>query len=152
MHFLTQASQYAISAIMTLAREPEGIAFPAAELAKPIHCPAAYLSQTLAKLIPCGIIGSKRGLNGGVMLARKTDEIFLYEIISCLDGESFFNSCFLGLKQCDDIEPCPFHSFWTQEREHIQEYLQTTSIADALDGTSPEWFEDHLKYNHPVRL
>jgi Rrf2 family protein len=107
---------------------------------------------TLAKLIPCGIIGSKRGLNGGVMLARKTDEIFLYEIISCLDGESFFNSCFLGLKQCDDIEPCPFHSFWTQEREHIQEYLQTTSIADALDGTTPEWFEDHLKYNHPVRL
>lgn len=150
MQFLSQASQYAISAIMSLAREHEGVAIPAAELARPIHCPAAYLSQTLAKLIPCGIIGSKRGLNGGVTLARDPNDIYLYDIVSCLDGDQIFKSCLLGIEGCGDIEPCPFHDFWSRERDAIQAYFQTTSISQAINGTSDEWFTENLRFGHQV--
>lgn len=147
MQLLSNAAQYAISALVALSREAEGRAVSAADLAKPLHCPAAYLSQTLTKLTPPGIVATRRGLNGGVYLLRAPHEITLYEVVSILDGEEFFESCLLGIRGCGHIEPCPFHYFWSQHRNQIRDWMQATTIADASDEMSEEWFDLRLRFN-----
>jgi Rrf2 family protein len=146
MQLLSNAAQYAISALVAMARESDGRAVSAADLARPLNCPAAYLSQTLTKLTPHGIVATRRGLNGGVYLLRHPREITLYEIVRILDGEEFFESCLLGIRGCGHIEPCPFHYFWSQNRNRIRDWMQATTIADASEEMSEEWFDLRLRF------
>lgn len=146
MRLLSQGAQYAISAVIALSKQPEGATVSASELAKPLNCPAAYLSQILSKLKPAGIIKSQRGLNGGVFLARKPSEISLMDVIKAIEGNEFFERCFLGIDGCGSIEPCPFHNFWSKERTKIQQWLINTTFADTDKAMSQEWFDLRLQF------
>ncbi len=146
MQLLSLGAQYAVSAMIALSRVPEGKAVPAADLARPLHCPSAYLSQTLAKLVPVGLIDTKRGVNGGVFLARKAGEISLYDIISTIDGDDFFETCFLGIRGCGHVEPCPFHYFWKHHRDGIRDWMRRTTLEDARNGMSDAWFDLRLNF------
>lgn len=146
MKLLSQGSQYAISAVIALSRQPEGTTISAADLAKPLNCPAAYLSQILSKLKPSGILDSRRGLNGGVYLARRPGEITLLEVIEAIDGTDFFSKCFLGIEGCGNIEPCPFHKFWSRERDKIQDWLSQTTFEKIEKEMSDTWFDLRLHY------
>jgi len=146
MQFLSQRSQYAISAIIVLAREPMGKAIPASELAKPLNCPAAYLSQSLAKLVPKGIIDTKRGQYGGVYLLKKPSEITIYEVVETLDGTDFFDKCFLGIAECGEIEPCPFHAIWKDEKDKIKKWMKETTFSNVKNSMTDTWFDLRLKF------
>jgi Rrf2 family transcriptional regulator, iron-sulfur cluster assembly transcription factor len=146
MQLLSHGSQYAISALIALARHEVGKAVSAADLARPLKCPAAYLSQTLAKLTPSGILETRRGLNGGVYLLKPASQITIYEVVSIIDGEEFFESCLLGIRGCGHIEPCPFHNFWSKHRNQIREWMTITTIAQASDQMSDQWFDLRLNF------
>ena len=147
MKLISQGAQYAISAVIALSKQPEGVTISAADLAKPINCPPAYLSQLLSKLKPSGILKSKRGLNGGVYLARLPKEITLLEVIDAIDGTDFFQRCFLGIEGCGQIEPCPFHDFWSNERAKIQQWLTETTFAEVEKAMSNTWFDLRLQFS-----
>lgn len=147
MKLLSQGAQYAISAIIALSKQPEGSTVSAADLAKPLNCPAAYLSQILSKLKPSGIIKSQRGLKGGVYLARPPKNISLLEVIDAIDGTDFFENCFLGIEGCGEIEPCPFHEFWSLERTKIKEWLDGTTFAEVEETMSETWFDLRLQFS-----
>lgn len=146
MQFLSQSTQYAVSALIVLSREPKGKALSAADLARPLNCPAAYLSQTLAKLIPNNILDTKRGQYGGVYLLREPKEITLFEVIEALDGTEFFDKCFLGIAGCGEIEPCPFHNTWKGEREMIKNWMKKTTFEDIKSSMTDAWFDLRLKF------
>lgn len=148
MKLLSQGSQYALSAVIALSRQPEGTTISAADLAKPLSCPAAYLSQILSKLKPAGIIKSRRGLNGGVYLGRPPEEITLMEVIEAIDGTDFFTQCFLGIEGCGHIEPCPFHDFWSKERKKIQQWLKDTTFDNVDESMSDRWFDLRLHFQN----
>ncbi len=147
MQLLSQGAQYTISAVIALSREPMGKAVSAGDLARPLNCPAAYLSQTLARLVPHKIIDTRRGLNGGVYLLKKPEEIRLIDIVYAIDGSDFFEKCFLGIPGCGHIEPCPFHETWSNMREDIRTWLEETTIKDASEGMTEEWFDLRLKFD-----
>lgn len=147
MRLLSQGAQYAISAIIALSKQPKGQTVSAADLAKPLNCPAAYLSQVLSKLKPSGILKSQRGLKGGVYLAKDPHEISLLDVIEAIDGTDFFKNCFLGIEGCGHIEPCPFHEFWSQERMKIKDWLASTSFSEVDESMSDTWFDLRLQFS-----
>ena len=147
MKLISQGAQYAISAIIALSKQPEGQTVSAADLAKPLNCPAAYLSQVLSKLKPSGILKSQRGLKGGVFLAKSPQDIYLLDVIKAIDGTDFFTNCFLGIEGCGHIEPCPFHDFWSKERVKIQEWLKNTSFSEIEESMSDNWFDLRLQFS-----
>ncbi len=147
MKLLSQGAQYAISAVIALSKQPEGTTVSAADLARPLNCPAAYLSQILSKLKPAGIIKSQRGLRGGVLLGRAPKDITLIEVIDAIDGTDFFTSCFLGIDGCGNIEPCPFHEFWSEERTKIRKWLSETTFDEVEESMSDTWFDLRLQFS-----
>jgi len=78
MKLFSKGTQYAISSVIALSKQPDGETVSAAELAKPLNCPAAYLSQILSKLKPAGILKSRRGIGspGCTSLRLKKPQIF----------------------------------------------------------------------------
>jgi DNA-binding IscR family transcriptional regulator len=81
-----------------------------------------------------------------VFLARPVNKISVYDVISAIDGEAFFTTCFMGIDGCGKIEPCPFHGFWSMYREQIKEWLQQTTFAQAEELMSNAWFEERLTF------
>jgi Rrf2 family protein len=146
MKLVSQGAQYAISAIIALSKKEQGKAVSAADLAKALDCPAAYLSQLLSKLKKPGILKSQRGLNGGVLLAKPVNKISIYDVVVAIDGDDFFTSCFMGIEGCGKIEPCPFHNFWSTQRERIKNWLESTTFDDAEQAMSQAWFEQQLSF------
>jgi len=145
MKLVSQGAQYAISAIIAISKHKNDV-ISASELSKNLNCPAAYLSQILSKLKGPGILGSQRGLNGGVFLARPLEDITIYDVIAAIDGEAFFTTCFMGIEGCGQIEPCPFHFFWSEQRENIKLWLMGTTFDNAEKLMSQTWFEERLSF------
>jgi Rrf2 family protein len=149
MKLVSQGAQYAISAIIAISKHENDV-ISASELSRNLSCPAAYLSQILSKLKAPGILGSQRGLNGGVFLARPLEKISIYDVVSAIDGEEFFNMCFMGIKGCGHIEPCPFHMFWSEQRENIKQWLSETTFDDAEKLMTQAWFDERLSFTNGV--
>lgn len=150
MRLISQGAQYAISAIITISKTDENRAISASELSKSLNCPTAYLSQILAKLKEPGILNSQRGLKGGVFLAKPSDQITMMDVIDAIDGRAFFQKCFMGIDGCGDVEPCPFHDFWSSERNKIQRWLEQTTFADIDEKMSDAWFNERLQFSSGV--
>jgi len=147
VQLLSLGAQYVLTALIILGKKPLGEAVSAAELAKPLNSPSTYLSQMLAKLIAPGIVGSRRGIKGGVYLEKDPSEIRLIDVIKEIDGDSFFCMCFLGIEGCGEIEPCPFHNEWGARRDQIKHWLENTTLKDLCDKTDQKWIDERLIFN-----
>lgn len=55
-------------------------------LARTEAVPATFLAQILCKLRNAGLIVSRRGNQGGYVLARAPEEISLYDILTAIEG------------------------------------------------------------------
>ncbi len=81
---------YACRALVRLAkRHASGEVSRIEELAEIEEIPANYLAQILAELRNGGLVDSRRGKQGGYLLARDPGEITLHEIISLVQGDLF---------------------------------------------------------------
>ena len=56
-------------------------------LAETEEVPANFLAQILGKLREHGLIASRRGNQGGYLLARSPEEISLYDILMAVEGQ-----------------------------------------------------------------
>ncbi|MDX1640401.1 MAG: Rrf2 family transcriptional regulator [Balneolaceae bacterium] len=150
MRLISQGAQYAISAIIAISKHTGDGAVSASDLSKSLDCPAAYLSQILAKLKEPGILHSRRGLNGGVYLAKPIAQISMMDVIAAIDGTEFFDKCFMGINGCGHIEPCPFHEFWSVERKKIEQWLRSTTFESIDKNMTQAWFELRLQFSNGV--
>ncbi|NOZ08364.1 MAG: Rrf2 family transcriptional regulator [FCB group bacterium] len=148
MALISQRSMYVISALLLLLKEPFGKTVSANALAEKLNAPAAYLSQSLARLIPIGILGSSRGKTGGVYLKKTPDSIMIFDVITAVDGDKFLTECVMGIPGCGDNleEYCPFHDQWSTFKGEIIRWLQTTTFEQAALLSSDEWFRDRMKF------
>ena len=79
---------YACRVLAQLARQHgEGRLAHIEELAKVEAVPANYLVQILSELRNGGLISSRRGKQGGYVLARAPEKITLYEIVRLIEGD-----------------------------------------------------------------
>ena len=148
MRLISQGAQYAISAIIAISKHSDEEVVSASYLSKSLNCPTAYLSQILAKLKEPGILKSRRGLNGGVYLAKPVQDITMMDVIAAIDGTDFFNKCFMGIEGCGHIEPCPFHAFWSVERKKIEQWLTETTFEQVDKRMSQKWFDLRLQFSN----
>lgn len=90
--------------------------------------PKPYLAKVIARLADSGILLSRRGVGGGIQLARPLSDISLYDISVAIEGADFLSCCLLGANECTDMRACPTHVFWKGERARIRDELERTTL------------------------
>lgn len=125
-----RSSQLALQATLLLALEPKGAWRRVRELAADLGVPATYLAKVLQGLTRVGLLSTVRGPGGGVRLARPAREISLWEVLTAMEPVGEFENCFLGLKRCNELRPCPLHETWAPLRRQFLRTLQTRSLWD----------------------
>lgn len=124
-----------LQAVLLLASCDDGITENSKSISARLQAPKEFISKILQDLTGKGIVGSRKGKNGGFFLAKKPNEIFLYDIIEAIDGLSVFQACVIGFPGCSNDNPCPLHNTWGMLREETRTMLQKQSLEDLKEMT-----------------
>jgi Rrf2 family protein len=83
---LSRTVGYALQAVLQLAEAEPDTPIPCSRLAAQGRMPERFLLQILRNLVNNGILHSTRGVDGGYMLTRSSDDISLLQLIEAADG------------------------------------------------------------------
>lgn len=90
---LTKRNEYALQAMILLARQKKGKLLPASGLAGALRTTPAFMSKIAQQLIAAGLVISKKGKGGGLFLARPAGSIHVRDIFAAVDGELAVSAC-----------------------------------------------------------
>lgn len=124
-----------LQAVLFLATEGKNELFNAKQVADKVKQPKEFVSKVLQTLTSSGIVGSKKGKNGGFFLSRSASKVRLIEIVEAIDGLDIFNNCVLGFPGCTSEEPCPVHDQWGKLRDEAYKMLSEETLEDIKDIT-----------------
>lgn len=128
---LSQTTGYAIEALAHL-QNPGGMPRRLRDIAEQANVPYAYLAKRMPDLVAAGLVTSKRGRQGGLVLGRPAEEITLLQISEAVEGKAWLGRCLLGLTECSNERNCPAHGFWMVARGEIESHLRTTTLAAVI--------------------
>src|SRR5258707_14024288 len=80
--------EYALQAIFDLASQRPGEPVRIADIARRQKIPQKFLELILASLKQAGFVESRRGAEGGYLLARAPDSLTVGEVLRHVDGAS----------------------------------------------------------------
>lgn len=84
---ISQKADYALRAMLDLALQArEGAPARSAEIARRAKVPEKFLEAILVELRKAGLVQSRRGPEGGHLLARAADAITLGQVLAAIDG------------------------------------------------------------------
>lgn len=140
---LSQTGIYALQAVLHLARNGRGESMPAAAMAEALELPSTYLAKVLHRLAREGVVVSTRGAHGGYRLALDPATLTVARVVAPFQELRPARTCLLG-GPCDLEHPCPAHARRTAWTVSALAVLETTTLADLLDGTPlPEALSAH---------
>ena len=135
---LTATSEYALRALIRLARLPKEISILGRELAEQSHIPRNYLVKILVALRNVGMVEAGRGQGGGYRLSKPPEQIRLIDVVEVFEGIRSKPGCLLGENpECSDEHPCSAHAAWREVRHAYMQFLTTKTIADIAAPTAP---------------
>ncbi|TPE51379.1 RrF2 family transcriptional regulator [Amaricoccus solimangrovi] len=85
---ISQKTKYAIKALITLAQEQAegGASLRIEEIANRSNTPKRFLEHILIDIRNAGVIGSRRGRDGGYMLIKPPESISISDVLRMIDG------------------------------------------------------------------
>jgi Rrf2 family iron-sulfur cluster assembly transcriptional regulator len=127
---------YASRALLSLALREEEEVVPTSvrDIAERTALPQPYLEQILLALKGAGLVRSKRGVGGGYVLARATEQITLGQIVSAVDGPIMVGDFGQPHENgaCDHEGQCVLLSVWSEVGEHMRHHLDSFTLADMV--------------------
>lgn len=127
--------ELALQAVLFLSVKDRQLIFNASEVSAELKVPKEFVSKMLQILTDSGIVGSKKGKNGGFFLNKHPKDIRLIDIVEAIDGRSVFENCVLGFPGCSNENPCPVHNTWGKLRDEALKMLTAETLEDLRDKT-----------------
>jgi len=129
--------EYALQAIFDLAAQPQGEPVKIADIARRQKIPQKFLELILAGLKQGGFVESRRGAEGGYLLARPASAISVGEVLRSVDGAQQ-----LGKGRARRKGESPFTEMWQQVDTAVSEIIDKTTFADLLR----RWSEKQARF------
>jgi Rrf2 family protein len=125
---ITRQADYALRAVIEVARLPEGERAPTSMIAERQQIPLPFLAKIVSQLVVRGILEATRGASGGVSLARPPQAITMLEVIEAIDGPIMVNRCTRDPEVCLRSDACPFCEIFTDAQKMLVERLGGTNL------------------------
>lgn len=134
---ISRTAEYALRAILFLARVEDRRPVPVDEIAEALGAPRNYLSKTLHELTRLGIVRSLRGPTGGFWLVADPETLTVARIAEAFDEERTSGMCLLGGRPCDSAHPCEAHQRWSSVAEAARAPLLRATVAQLVEDAPP---------------
>ncbi|HMU03253.1 MAG TPA: Rrf2 family transcriptional regulator [Saprospiraceae bacterium] len=132
-NMFSKACEYAIRASIYIASQRIiGNRVSLIDVSNKIDSPEAFTSKILQKLVKFKIIQSIKGPRGGFEIEKnKMEAINLKMIVEAFEGD-VLNRCSLGLNECSDMHPCPFHYKYKPIKQNLIHIFESTNLIDLI--------------------
>jgi Rrf2 family protein len=128
--------EYALLALFDLAMQPPGQPVKIAAIARRQGIPQKFLELILASLKQGGFVESRRGADGGYLLARAAEAITVGEVLRYVEGGRDSRS---NHRRRTDS---PFSDLWGRVERSVSDILDRSTMADV----SRAWTEKQNRY------
>src|ERR1017187_9669434 len=125
--------EYALQAILDLASRRAGEPIRIAEIAQRQEIPQKFLELILASLKQGGFVESRRGAEGGYLLARPAESLTVGEVLRYVEGPQLGKS-----RDGRKGEATPFSAMWEQVDGAISGVIDKTTFAGLLPAGGGE--------------
>ncbi len=127
---------YGVRAMVELAMRYGDRPVQTATIASRQGIPESYLERLMSALSKSGFVHSRRGPQGGHLLARPPQSINLYDIMQELDGNSSPLDCLTLPTDCMFADSCAQKEIWQTVEDSIQKVLEGTTLAHLAERQS----------------
>jgi Rrf2 family transcriptional regulator, cysteine metabolism repressor len=128
--------EYALQALFDLASRRPGEPVKIADIAHRQKIPQKFLELILAGLRQGGFVESRRGAEGGYLLARPAESLTIGEVLRFLEGPKG------GKGRSQRPADTAFSEMWRRVDQAVSNILDKTTFADVLR----DWHEKQSKY------
>jgi Rrf2 family protein len=133
---ISQKARYAFKALIALSRVDPKLARQARDIASAEQIPQSFLEQILLELRRAGLVGSRRGRDGGHFLLKDPAKITLGQVLRLIDGPVAPLQCLsrTAYRRCDDCvdeAACGMRNMFRQAYDATLDVLERLTIADA---------------------
>ncbi len=129
---LTSFTDYGLRILMRMAGD-SARAFSATDLADEFGVSRNHLAKVISTLAAHGLLKTRRGGQGGALLARPAAEIRLGEVVALLEANQALVECFgAGGGNCTLTPQCRLRSRLVQAEAAFISDLNRSTLADCL--------------------
>lgn len=131
---ISSKATYALRALFDIAFHNLGRPTKVDAIAGRQGVPARFLEQIFQDLKEAGIVGSKRGPNGGYFLLRQSNSVTVGDVIRAVEGPLESDCCFATdaevREKCALTSKCVTAAVWRDITKRIDEVLDSVTLAD----------------------
>jgi len=128
--------EYALQAVLDLSAQAPGEPVKIAGIARRQKIPQKFLELILASLKQGGFVESRRGAEGGYLLARSAESLTVGEVLRFIEGTP------PGKSRERRMADTPFADMWQQVDQAVSAILDRTTFGEVLRN----WTEKRSKY------
>jgi Rrf2 family protein len=133
---ISQKARYAFKALLALTRAGQGRSLQTREIAAVEQIPQSFLEQILIVLKRAGLVGSRRGPEGGHVLIKDPAAITFGHVLRLIDGPvaplpCLSRTAYRRCEDCTDEANCGVRRVFGEAYDATLQVLERTTIADA---------------------
>lgn len=136
---LSTKSRYGLRALFDMAYNADGHQIQVKDISRRQGISARYLEQIFQAFKKAGILQSKKGRQGGYLLARQPEFITVREIIEAAEGDTLLVACTSltkkagGENECALSGRCVTQTVWQEAAGILTEYFQSLTLQTLCD-------------------
>ncbi len=127
---LTREGDYAVRVLVALAGRPGGDLVRTKDLTLATGVPRAYLAKIVQALARVGLVRTRQGPGGGVMLGRDPAGITLRQMVEAVEGPIHLNRCLVRAGECPRDAFCTVHPVWARIQAMLIRELDAVTARD----------------------
>ena len=127
---LTKRGDYAVRAVLALARAPGGRLLSVRRIAEEMAIPVRFLPQVMGDLAAAGLVEATTGRAGGYRLARPAAEVTLLDVVEAVEGDSRRRTCVLRGGPCGLDGYCDVHDVFFEAQDAMIQALARARLTD----------------------
>src|SRR6266545_4070345 len=130
---LTREADYALRTMLEVATQPFGELTTTTQVSRRRLVPLPFVRKIVPRLAAAGLLRTRRGKSGGLMLARQPDEISLLEVIDAVRADTItVNRCVLQPETCPLQPVCPVHEVCRLVRDEMVRLFGSVRLSDMV--------------------
>ncbi len=131
---ITRQADYAMQAVWYISKLGANQRAATRQIATEQHIPASFLAKIISQLSIAGLLQTSRGARGGVMLAKKPEEISLLEVVEAIDGPITLNECVHDETACNFGATCPLRAVWCDAQDDLINRLKGSNFSQVASA------------------
>lgn len=92
--------------------------------------PAPYMSKLVNRLARAGLVETKRGRRGGILLSRHPAMITLLDIVQAVEGQHWIEPSLLSMDTCVVLGYSPLEKLWSEFVSRLEAGLREVTLAE----------------------